>query len=229
MEWRARGILLWSRALVAGGLSFVLGVLGHLGADGLLPGTITLSVLAALSVVLAAAALARPASYPRLVGLVLGLQTLTHLFLSIAAGHRGDPVAAAGPARVLGTTQLPTLDGKRIGSLLDAYAAQVGQQQASPTLPVGHLVNDISAHAPMVAVHTLASILVGLWLGFGERSLWSLISVLGHRLLAVALVLRPAPASAGLRRPSTVHRDRPRRVAMLLRADPRRGPPLLTA
>lgn len=229
MQWRARGCLLWSRALMAGALSFTLGALGHLAADGLLPGPGTLAVLAALSIVLAAAALARPASYLRLVGLVMGLQTLTHLFLSITAGHRGDPVAAARPTGFIGGAQLPTSDGRRVGSLLDAYAAQVGQQPVSPTLPVGHLLNDISAHLPMLVAHTIASILIGLWLGVGERALWALLTLLGHRLLPLvhlALQVRPTPR---LGRPAFDHREPSRRARLLLRADPRRGPPLLSA
>ena len=228
MEWRARGYLLWSRALVVGGLSFALGVVGHVGADGLLPGTGTLAVLAGLSVVLAAAALAQRASYLRLVGLVLFLQTVTHLFLGITAGHRGD--LAAAPARaIVGGAQLPTAGGKRVGSLLDAYAAQVGQQSTSPALPVGHLINDISAHLPMVIAHTVASILVGLWLGVGEGALWALLTLLGHRLLLVRLGIQPVATTPDLRRLPTAHRERPRRTRLLLRADPRRGPPLLSA
>ena len=41
----------------------------------------------------------------------------------------------------------------------------------TPTLPVGHLVSDLSAHAPMMVVHLVAAALVGLWLAHGERCL----------------------------------------------------------
>lgn len=214
---------------MAGSLSFALGVAGHVGADGLLPGTLTLTLLAGLSVVLAAAALARPASYVRLVGLVLGLQALTHLFLSITAGHRGDGSAA--PARaIVGSVTLPTSDGRRVGSLLDAYAAQVGQQSTSPALPVGHLINDISTHLPMVIAHFVASVLVGLWLGVGERALWSLLTLLAHRVARVVrLGSQPVATAPALRRLPSDRHERPRRTGLLLRADPHRGPPLLSA
>ena len=106
-----------------------------------------------------------------------------------------------------------------------------GQQTPlAPTLPVGHLINDLSAHASMMAVHLAAAVLVGLWLGYGERCLWTLLALTGHRVLAAGWALTPVTTPP---RPGLVTRAR---SASELRASrwqalprSRRGPPLLAA
>ena len=95
----------------------------------------------------------------------------------------------------------------------------------APTLPVGHLIDDLSAHAPMMAAHLAVAALVGLWLGYGERCLWTLIALTGRRILAAAWALRPVA-----RRPARPAVDAVRAPAgplsvWLVRPDSRRGPP----
>lgn len=216
---------------------FGLGVVGHVSADGLLPGPALLTALLVGSVLLSAPLLSQRASALRLVAMLVGGQTGIHLALSITAGHAGDgPVHRgphAGPHAAMPTTvgTLPTVDGRRVGSLQDAYEGMTGHSaSATPTLPIGHLIADLTAHAPMMAVHLVAAALVGLWLAYGEHCLWTLIALTGRRLLVagwalVGPVLQPAP-----RLRATVDRVPVRpRPSWYVRPHSRRGPPALLA
>lgn len=230
MATRVDAAVLWARAGLLGVVAFFLGVVGHVTADGLLPGPALLLGLLVLSVVLSAPMLNRRASPLRLTGMLVGGQAAIHLVLTVTAGHVGDRAGGTTPrAGALGS--LPVVDGRRLGSLQDAYdgAADQAAGGLAPSLPVGHLVADLSAHAPMMAAHLAAAALVGLWLGYGERCLWTLIALSGRRVLAAVLVLRPV---LGPPRVTAVDAERapsgPRSV-WLVRSDSRRGPPLLAA
>ncbi|WP_395656801.1 hypothetical protein [Nocardioides sp.] len=193
MDGRIDAVVLWARASCAGLRAFGLGVVGHVMADGLLPGPVLLAALLLASVALSAPVLARPASSVRLVALLVAGQTVIHLVLAVSAGHRGDapghPVAATLPP----TGRLPVVDGHRVGSLQDLYQGGAGSSPATaPTLPVGHLLADLSAHAPMMAVHLVAAALVGLWLASGERCLWALLALTGRRIMGAARTLAGA-------------------------------------
>lgn len=230
METRVDACVLWTRALVVGSLAFFLGVVGHVTADGLLPGPAFLAALLAMSVLLSAPMLSRPASSVRLVAMLVGGQTVLHLVLSLSAGHAGDRATSAVAVRSGALGNLPVLDGRRVGSLQDAYTGAADQPGAlAPSLPVGHLISDLSAHAPMMAAHLAVAALVGLWLGYGERCLWTLLALTGRRILAAAWALSPVVAPVRVR---TVDAGRalagPRSV-WLVRPDSRRGPPLLAA
>ena len=143
--------LRWARALVAGSVAFVLGVTGHVMADGLLPGPVGLAVLLAFSVLLAMPVLGRRVSSVRTVGLLVGGQTFIHLCLTMTAGHRGEVRGHIATATPAGLSQLPVVDGRRVGSLQDAYLG-TPDGAVTPVLP-GHLIGDLQAHAPMMAVH----------------------------------------------------------------------------
>lgn len=88
--------LLWSRALILGLLASALGTVGHVSADGALPGAATLTTLVVVMVALSAPLLLRPASGLRLMVLLAGGQALVHLALTSAAGHSGHPVTGPG-------------------------------------------------------------------------------------------------------------------------------------
>ena len=228
MPTRVDAAVLWVRAAVVGVLAFALGVLGHVSADGLLPGPAFLAALLVCSVALSAPMLNRPTSSPRLVAMLVGGQTFIHLVLTVTAGHRGDGSSGlTGAHAAAGLRSLPTVDGRRVGSLQDAYQGMSGQPSSlAPALPVGHLVDDLSAHAPMMAVHLVAAVLVGLWLGYGERCLWSILALTGRRLLLgwrVVAAVCPAPTRVGHE-----HRTPAVRVSLWQsRPRSRRGPPLL--
>jgi hypothetical protein len=230
VETRVDAGVLWSRALVVGSLAFFLGVVGHVTADGLLPGPVFLAVLLAMSVLLSAPMLSRPASSLRLVVMLVGGQTLLHLVLTISAGHVGDRGTAVGAARPSALGNLPVHDGRRLGSLQDAYTGAADQHGAlAPSLPVGHLIDDLSAHAPMMAAHLAVAALVGLWLGYGERCLWTLLALTGRRILAAAWALRPVVATPRLTAVDAGRAPSGPRSVWLVRPDSRRGPPALLA
>ena len=231
METRVDACVLWARALVVGSLAFFLGVVGHVTADGLLPGPAFLTALLAMSVLLSAPMLSRPASSLRIVAMLVGGQTLLHLVLSVTAGHAGDRATGAVAARASALDSLPVAR-RPPGRLAPGRLRRcrpTSRVRSRPTLPVGHLIDDLSAHAPMMAAHLAVAALVGLWLGYGERCLWTLIALTGRRILAAAWALRP-----GRRRPARPAVDAVRapagpRSVWLVRPDSRRGPPLLAA
>lgn len=222
MDTRLDTSVRWARALVAGSVAFLLGVAGHVMADGLLPGPTGLTVLFAFSTLLAMPVLGRRVSSVRTVALLVGGQTFIHLCLTLTAGHVGDPRGHSTVATPSGLAQLPTLDGRRVGSLQDAYLG-TASDSATPVLP-GHL----QAHAPMMAVHLAAAALVGLWLAYGERLLLSVATLTGHRLLALIRVTVPVavPAVSLASYDALLAPAGPRSVWLTL-PDSRRGPPLL--
>ena len=227
--------LLWARAGIVGSLAFTLGVLGHVSADGLLPGPGLLAALAGLSVVLSGPMLARPAGRTRLVLMLVGGQTMIHAALTVTAGHAGDAAGGRVPHVAGGDPfgPLPVVGGHRVGSLQDAFSVGSPTESGSalaPTLPIGHLVNDLSAHAPMMVAHVVAAALVGLWLAHGERSLWTLVSLAGRRLVLAAVLPAPvAPRHVSLRSYLRIQAPAGPRSVWLTRTDTRRGPPLLAA
>jgi hypothetical protein len=222
--------VLWARAGVVGSLAFLLGVVGHVTADGRLPGPVFLTVLLTMAVLLSAPMLSRPASSLRIVTMLVGGQTLLHLVLTVSAGHAGDRRTGTGAARSSALDSLPVLDGRRVGSLQDAYDGAGDQPGGlAPTLPVGHLVDDLSAHAPMMAAHLVVAALVGLWLGYGERCLWTLIALTGRRILMAARTLQPVAVAVRLTMVDGALAPAGPRSVWLVRSDSRRGPPLLPA
>ncbi len=229
VEARVDAALLWGRAAIVGLLAFGLGVLGHVSADGLLPGPMFLVALAIGSVLFTGPMLAQRASTLRLVVLVVGGQTATHLCLSMAAGHAGDPRPQVSPYLDGYAASLPVVDGHRVGSLLDAYRVAVEPARSStPALP-GHLIADLSAHAPMMTAHLVASALVALWLAHGERALWTVVALTGRRLVA-AWAFAPVSLTPGRRLVAVADRvPEVPRSAWLVRPLSRRGPPFAAA
>jgi hypothetical protein len=228
-ETRLSASVLWMRALFAGSFAFFLGVAGHLMADGLLPGTAFLVVLYVFTVVLSVPVLARPGSQLRMLGLMVGGQTFIHLCLTLTAGHVGDPKVAAAPRPTgLGFTQLPTVDGHRVGSFQDAFAGSNAMPRTTPTLPIHHLVADMSAHASMMVVHLIAAALVALWLAYGEKCLLTVLAITARLILALVrpaqLVTVPVTLRSSLTEVAVVG---VRSLEDLRRSVSRRGPPLL--
>lgn len=221
--------LLWARASLLAVVVVFLGAAGHVTADGLLPGAAVLVLLLVLAAVVSAALLSRPASTARIVLLVVGAQAVVHEVLSVAAGHVGEPARATAQVVHAGTGSLPTVDGRRVGSLQDAWQTG-GATGTGPALPVGDL-GDLAEHAPMMVAHLMAAALVGLWLAAGERCLWTLVALAADTLarpvlLALALLRPPAPFT---RPRCAVHTEAPPRRTLtdLSRCVVRRGPPLL--
>ena len=168
----------------------------------------------------------RPLSRLAVAGLVVGGQAALHLVLSASGGHRGDP--APGPTLVaepvpVGQPRLPVVDGRRMGSLRDAFESASASAAAGHDAPT-HLLDHLTADAPMMLAHTLAALVVGLVLGHGERLLWAFLALVrAHLAVPVTPALPPVPGVAGprvrpVRHPAPL---RPRRAHVMVR----RGPP----
>lgn len=221
--------VLWVRALFAGSFAFFLGVAGHLMADGLLPGVPWLVLLYVVAVVLSVPVLSRPASTLRLLGLMVGGQTVIHLALTLSAGHVGD---ARGPrpasASDAGFTPLPTVDGRRVGSFQDAWAGSNAMPHTTPTLPIHHLVADMQAHLTMMLAHLAAAAVVALWMAYGEAKVLHAVTVTARLLVALVRPVVPADVPvAPLRATRTDVPVAAIRDVLLSRSVSRRGPPLL--
>ncbi len=204
MEERLGPWLVWLRAAMVGSMVVLFGVVGHVSADGLLPGTIAMTLLLAVSVTLAGLLLVRPASTTRLVAMLVAGQFLVHVVLSSTAGHRGEArlIGAASHLPAAPAT-LPSVNGHRVGSLFEAHQlAQTTHTSSPPSLPIGPLIDDLAAHAPLMTAHLAAAALVGLWLALGERTLWALIALTGRQLLAVTAMpaLVPLPGTPRMTR-----------------------------
>ncbi|HRI95824.1 MAG TPA: hypothetical protein PLZ93_09440 [Nocardioides sp.] len=231
MESRVAAPVLWSRALYAGTFAYFLGLAGHVMADGLLPGPAFLVILYVLTVVLAVPTLARPASRLRMLALLVGGQTFIHLCLTLSAGHVGDPRLSAGAAapRDLGYSQLPVVDGRRVGSLQDAFVGTNAQHAQTPTLPIHHLIADMSAHAPMMVAHLVAAALVALWLAHGEATVYAVLAMTARLLLTLVRPVLPVAVPASSRPALPEVAANRLRDLLLGQALSRRGPPLLAA
>lgn len=237
----------WPRALLLAATVLGVGSVSHVLADGLLPGPATMLVLLAVATVALAPFLRSsvgPAGPLRLVLLTVGGQAMVHLVLGAGAGHTGP--AAPVPTGTL-TGRLPTsalqphtVDGRRVGSLMDQAVAAPRVGGAGDG-PLAHLLDHALAGGPwMLLTHTAAAAAVGLWLALGERALWELLVLLAvrarracvtadptTRLRAAYAVLaslpdpalaRPVVAPPPVLRPAGRHHPR---------AVTRRGPPLL--
>ena len=159
---------------------------------------------------------------------MVGGQTFIHLCLTLTAGHVGDPT----PRRPrtphdAGFAQLPVVDGHRVGSFQDAFVGSSAQPSTTPTLPIHHLVADLSAHAPMMAAHLAAAALVGLWLAYGERCLLAVFALTARLLLALVRPALAVDVPVVLRTSLTSVAATPLRHFLLGRSVSRRGPPLL--
>lgn len=201
--------VLWARAALLGSVACLLGVAGHVTADGELPGPAWLALLLVVSVSLCAPLLARPASTLRVVVLLVAGQGLVHAFLVVTGGRS--------PA------------GHRVGSLQEHVDAGMAGGPHGPALDAARVAGDVSAHVPVLAVHLLVAVLVGLGLALAERALWTLAALVRPLLVAWTLVL--VRVVAPVRDLATLPAAPPalRSSQRIARSVVRRGPPLLAA
>jgi hypothetical protein len=228
-EW-----LRWARAAVLAFVVLFTGAVAHTTANGLLPSLTGLVFLYAVTVVAAAVLLGRPATMTRIVTLTVAGQAVIHVALTATAGHVGDAGAAHPTAPQASLTPSPALDesGRRVGSLWDQYAATEPVTSAGGDVnPIGHLISDLSAHAPMMTVHIAAAALVGIWLAVGERALWTVLALTAGVVFATVVTavasLRPRVVPAVLRVAVPWRDPAPPHLRAVARSVVRRGPPRL--
>ncbi len=234
------------RAAVVSGLAVALGTAAHVSSDGLMPSDPTVLVLFVLCVGGSVPALAWPASRARVLTLLAAGQLFIHLGLTVTAGHRGSPGVTAADR---GFASSPST--RRTGSLFDQYQAyhpqlvQTGQTEetsaAGGPAAVAHLWQHLTEQSPwMLLTHSLAVVVVGLWLAAGESALWALLALTApgvsrclRRLLTA--VTAPAVVQPRVEQTTVALRARERRrhavptPCLLRQVLARRGPPLLLA
>lgn len=237
MDRNAGEWLRWARAAVVAFVALFTGAVAHATANGLLPSLTGLVFLYAVTVVVAAVLLGRPATMTRIVTLTVAGQAVIHVALTATAGHVGDAGAAHPAAPQASLTQSPALDesGRRVGSMWDQYAATepVTSAGSGGANPIGHLITDLTAHAPMMAVHVVAAALVGVWLAVGERALWTVLALTAGVVFATVVTavasLRPRFVPAVLRVAVPWRDPAPPHLRAVARSVVRRGPPAFLA
>lgn len=221
------------------------GTISHVSAGGLLPHPAALTALTLGFVALAARFLLGPASTRRVVALVVIGQAAAHTALTALAGHRGATGTSAPAAHGAHPAAPPTLpvdaDGRRVGTLMDAYLSSTpAAGHEGPGMPVGaftHLLHHLADQGPlMLAAHLAGAVVLGLVLAVGESALWALIHLTAIRVVVLAAGRRRAAAALAARRGAGgTPRPRPRATGFtpVPRLDrpalSRRGPPALLA
>lgn len=200
---RATPVLLWSRAALLAVVVLAVSVIGHVSADGLLPGPLALLTMLVATTAVSARFLTRQASTPRLVALLVGGQVVIHGVLTLLAGHASGAVPGAGSASATSAGAAASVadgsgfvfDGRqteRTGSYFDQVAAM--QPVAVPSAPSGsaadhgsalaHLAEHLGTQSlAMMLAHLAVVVLLGVWLAVGERALWTVLTLTTTRLL----------------------------------------------
>ena len=227
-EWTdadAGAVLRVLRSALLAAATLGVAVWAHRSANGNLPGAAGLVVIWLAATAAVAPFLGRPASYRRVLGLVLFGQFGLHLVLSVAAGH--GPRPAPTPA------SLYYAEHSMLAEPATGASAAVGQADELTSGLGGLLAELTSADGlTMMAAHVGASVVLGLWLATGERLLWFALRRIAYaarrRLTAVARALRCAlrPLPTPLCRPIVwLDADTGPQLIDWLLISPRRGPP----
>jgi hypothetical protein len=218
---RATPALLWSRAALLAAVVVVVSALGHVWADGLLPGPAAMVGLVAVTALVSARFLTRQASTLRLVVLLVGGQAAIHGVLSLLAGHgaghgashaAGHAAGHGGGAAASGGWVFDGHQAERSGSYFDQVeamqaATQLTGQSTALSAAAGagqagwsHLVEHLAAQSiPMFLAHTVVVVLLGVWLAVGERALWAVLTLACGRVLdVVAQATRRPGQTVGL-------------------------------
>lgn len=174
------------RSLALAGMAVITGVLAHASAGGYLPSATALVALWLAASAAVAPLLGRQASTVRIVVLLMLGQTAIHGVLTALVGHHGDPASQWNAAAPRPVHLPPSAGAHRSGSLFDQVSAVQPRGNGTVTLPgwLQHVVADMTGpHALMALGHLAAAAVVGLWLGAGERALWTLLTVTSRPLV----------------------------------------------
>jgi hypothetical protein len=214
--------------LVRGGLiaaaTLSVAIWAHSSADGNLPGTAGLIWIWLAATGVTSGFLGRPASYPKIIGLVVGGQFALHLVLSLTAGHGARPMPSALARHYASTSMLdPTAPAPVLGDA-EVLTSGLGSLLAELTSVEG---------LAMTLAHLAGAAAVGLWLATGEQLLWwalRRLALLAGRTAAslltwVLAALRPLLPPSGPVSPAWPRILVDRRLADWRCVIPRRGPP----
>lgn len=153
-----------------------------------------------------------------------GLHTVFEFAQSGVSGPAGTdtaPTGSAGAEHHMGSmaTHMASTGSMDMGHM---GAAHTGMSN----MPMGHDMAGMSSLG-MLAAHTLAALLCGLWLGHGERAAFRILRAVAGWLAAplrLSLVL-PAPPHRPRLRPRRGRSDRAPRLLPLVHTITSRGPP----
>ncbi|MCL8009773.1 hypothetical protein [Streptomyces sp. AS02] len=149
----------------------------------------------------------------------------------VAAGHdMGSTSAHMGP-HIMGSTHMGSVDMGNTGMSnmsadhMSADHMSAGHMSVGP-MDMGHDMAGMSSFG-MLAAHTLAALLCGLWLGHGERAAFRILRAVAGWLAAplrLSLTL-PAPPYRPRLRARRARSDRAPRLLPLVHTITSRGPP----
>lgn len=203
------------RAAVFAAVCVLLAALGHVLMSG---STVAWWTLAAGVLVTGGAGwclAGRERGLPLVVGVVVVAQGALHSAFSFAqsTGSGAGSTSAAVPMDSMDMAHTGT------GNDMGAVAGHMAHG--------GHGTDVLSSSYGMLAAHTLAALLCGLWLAYGERAAFRILRAVAGRLAAplrVPLALPATPDRPRLR-PRRSRSDRAPRLLLLVHAITSRGPP----
>ncbi|MDX3751821.1 hypothetical protein [Streptomyces sp. AK08-02] len=212
------------RATVFAAVCVLLAALGHVLISG---SSVDRWTLAAGAVVTAGAGwclTGRERGLPLVVAVVVVAQGALHSVFSIAQDLVTGPVGTTTDSMDMahtGTGSLPGTTGM-------GMRMNMGEGAGHPAHG-GHGTDLLSSSYGMLAAHTLAALLCGLWLAYGERAAFRIVRAVAGRLaVPLRMVLTPSGTPDWLRlrpRPRRNRSDRAPRLLPLVHTIISRGPP----
>ncbi|MFE2315190.1 hypothetical protein ACFXC8_18820 [Streptomyces sp. NPDC059441] len=178
----------------------------------------------------------RERGLPLVVSAVVGAQAVLHSVFSLAQSSGSLGVWGATAAAFTGhdMSSMPTGPMSMSSMPMDSTrmdSARMDAMDMGSLDHMGHAADGTSSSLGMLAVHLLAALLCGLWLGHGERAAFRILRALAGLLAAPLRLPLALPAPATRPRPR-IRRDRTARVPrqlLLVHAITSRGPPAGTA
>lgn len=208
------------RAAVFAAVCVLLAALGHVLMSG---SSVTWWTLVAGAVVTGGAGwclTGRERGLPLVVGVVVVAQGALHSAFSFTVTQGTGSGAGSGSAGM-------SMDSMDMAHANSAMGMGMGAGAGHMAHGGGHGVDVLASSYGMLAAHTLAALLCGLWLAYGERAAFRILRAVAGRLVAplrLALALpvtpeRPRP------RPRRGRSDRAPRLLPLVHTITSRGPP----
>jgi hypothetical protein len=213
--WGARTL----RAAVFAAVCVLLAALGHVLMSG---SAVAWWTLAAGALVMGGAGwclTGRERGLPVVVGVVVVAQGALHSAFSFTRSTNTSTGSAGVPMDSMDMAHTGGAMGMGVGMDMGAGVGHMARG--------GHGIDVLSSSYGMLAAHTLAALLCGLWLAHGERAAFRILRAVGGRLAApLRLALAPPMTPDRPRlRPRRSGSDRAPRLLPLVHAITSRGPP----
>ncbi|WP_329281467.1 hypothetical protein [Streptomyces sp. NBC_01451] len=217
------------RAAVFAAVCVLLAALGHVLMSGSTVPWWTMSAGFAATSGVGWSLAGRERGFPLVVSVVVVAQGALHSAFSwgqsAMPGSGTSPVAQDMSGMPMGSMSKDTMDLGSMGSMPMGHAAHAED--------LGHMTHGTGGMSAlgMLAAHTLAAVLTGLWLAYGERAAFRLLRAVAGRLAAplrLSLAALPVPPRRPSLRPTRERTERIRRLT-LTHTIISRGPPAGTA